>query len=213
MTFNELQKTWQKNEGFSKLTIDSDLFLREVKRNRESFASIILSRDVLEILVGILVILFIWSFAGFLFYQGLTLVAWASLLMSTFFLWVILFFIIDRAIQRKKRAASCETLIEYAKDSLAQVNHQIWLLKNVFWWYLLPPVIGLVIFFSACAWQTIPCHGKISLIRLFLRLTLVAIVSFGVYCLNQWAVRKDLNPRKNELESLLKALTGNSSGA
>jgi len=213
MTFNELQKTWQKNEGFSKLTIDSDLFLREVKRNRESFASIILSRDVLEILVGILVILFIWSFAGFLFYQGLTLVAWASLLMSTFFLWVILFFIIDRAIQRKKRAASCETLIEYAKDSLAQVNHQIWLLKNVFWWYLLPPVIGLVIFFSACAWQTIPCHGKISLIRLFLRLTLVAIVSFGVYCLNQWAVRKDLNPRKNELESRLKTLTGNGSGS
>ncbi len=209
MTFDELQKTWQKDASDSKLTIDSNILLREVKRNRESFASIILSRDVREISAGIFVVLCFWGFAGFFLYHGLKLVAWTSALSTIFYLWVILFFIIDRAIQRKKRSAPCESLMEYAEDSLVQVNHQIWLLKNMFWWYLLPPAIGLVIFFGSTAWQT-RTLGKIALIRLFLRLTLGALIFWGVYCLNQWAVRKDLNPRKDELESLLKNL-GNDS--
>ncbi|MGB7746079.1 MAG: RNA polymerase sigma factor [Verrucomicrobiia bacterium] len=37
--------------------------------------------------------------------------------------------------------------------SLIQVNHQIWLLKNIFWWYLLPVLLGLGVFIVSLIWK------------------------------------------------------------
>ena len=45
-----------------------------------------------------------------------------------------------------------EPLLSCVKDSLAQVEHQIWLLRNVFWWYLLPSAIPLLAFFAHVSW-------------------------------------------------------------
>ena len=39
------------------------------------------------------------------------------------------------------------------ESSLAQVEHQIWLLRNVFWWYLLPLALATLAFFGQVAWQ------------------------------------------------------------
>jgi hypothetical protein len=32
-----------------------------------------------------------------------------------------------------------EPLLQCVKNSLTQMEDQIWLLRNVLWWYLLPP--------------------------------------------------------------------------
>jgi hypothetical protein len=206
MTFDELQKTWQKDTSISKLTIDSDLLLREVKRNKEHFESTIFWRDVREVAAGTFAILGFLGFAVFFFYRGLTLVALGSAVAALFVLWVVLFFIADRVVQRKRRPSQDKSLIACIEDSLRQLNHQIWLLKNVFWWYLLPPGIGVLVLVGSIAWQR-HAAGKPVLIAILENLAFVALVFWGVYLLNRRAVRKDLMPRKVELESLLKTLT------
>jgi hypothetical protein len=212
MTFNELQKTWQRDTSSSKLTIDSDMLLREVRRNKEAFESTIFWRDVLEVAAGTFAILASLGFAVFFFYRGITLVALGSAVAGLFMLWVALFFIADRIIQRKRRPNRDESLTMCIEDSLRQVNHQIWLLKNVFWWYLLPPGIGVLVLIGSIAWQIWQIHVvvKLMLMTLMTILAFVAFVFWVAYLLNQRAVRKDLMPRKQELESLLNSLTNDS---
>jgi hypothetical protein len=206
MTFNELQKNyWQKDIACSKLTIDSNLLLREVMRNKKLFESVILSRDIREAAAGILGILFCLGFAVFFFYKGLNVVAWVLTISTLFDLWVIAFFIADRIFQRKKSPSRGESLTACLEDSLTQVNHQIWLLKNVLWWYLLPPGIGMTAFFVTVYWQ-IHAVGWSAIIQLVINLALAIIVFWGTYWLNQYAVRKELTPRKQELEELLNGL-------
>jgi hypothetical protein len=206
MTFNELQKTWQKDTSSSKLTIDSNLLLQEVKRNKEFFESAIFWRDVREVAAGTFAILGLLGFAVFFFYRALMLAALGSTVAALFALWVVLFFIFDRTIQRKRHPSRDKSLTACIEDSLAQVNHQIWLLKNVLWWYLLPPGIGIVICFGFFAWQG-HIAGKPVLIAILKNLAFIALIFWGVYLLNRRAVRKDLMPRKQELESLLKNLS------
>ena len=53
-------------------------------------------------------------------------------------LWVIGFFLVDRLRHRNVPPVAGEPLRRRVELSLAQVEHQIWLLKHVFWWYILP---------------------------------------------------------------------------
>jgi hypothetical protein len=55
MTFDELQKTWQSQQDDPKLSIDSDLLLKVVQRNKQHFEWAILLRDVREVVISIAV--------------------------------------------------------------------------------------------------------------------------------------------------------------
>ena len=47
-----------------------------------------------------------------------------------------------------------DPLSRRVESSLAQVEHQIWLLRNVLWWYLLPPGLAILTFFAQIAWSS-----------------------------------------------------------
>ena len=49
-----------------------------------------------------------------------------------------------------------EDLESLFKSWLSSHEHQIWLLRNVFWWYLLPPGLSILAFFGQIAWETAP---------------------------------------------------------
>src|SRR5205814_272176 len=91
------------------------------------------------------------------------------------------------------------------EHSLAQVEHQIWLLRNIFWWYLLPPFAAMTIFPAHRAWQSrddgLPALAEFAAVAF-----VFALVAWFIYWLNQYAVRKDLEPRRKELQTLLKSL-------
>jgi len=203
MTFDELQKTWQSQESSFSLSIDSDMLLREIKRNKKHFESAIFWRDVREVGVCFLLVIFF-------FYYGLKGNVWELLLLALLVAWVGVFMIVDRIVQKRKRPKFTESLIGCIKSSLAQVVHQIWLLKNVLWWYLLPPGIGLGIFIGSAALSIIRDfsgkYSKIGLLFIFGYAVFCILLYWGIYHLNQWAVRKKLNPRKAELEQLLDSL-------
>ncbi len=63
MTFDELEKSWQSQQENYKLKIDSNLVLKEIKRNQGSFESAIFWRDVREVGVAIMLVavfLYFW---------------------------------------------------------------------------------------------------------------------------------------------------------
>ncbi|MHC4476870.1 MAG: hypothetical protein ACYTEL_14580 [Planctomycetota bacterium] len=197
MTFDQLQKTWQSQQTGFQLTIDSDMLLREVKRNKNHFESVVFWRDVRE--VGI-------AFAMFLFfvYAGVGSSAWPLLVLALLVLFVGVFLLADRIVQKRRMPNRSRSLTSCIEGSLQQVKHQVWLLKNVFWWYLLPPGVGIAVFVSYSAWDARDHLGWFTFdIACMIVFTLFV---WWVWRLNQKAVRKELLPRKQELEKLLNAL-------
>ena len=87
-----------------------------------------------------------------------------------------------------------------------QVDHQIWLLRNVIWWYLLPCNIVCLLFPLAFALGPMASRWKRMMIPFLLTFSLVALTNWIVYRMNQSGVRKELLPRKQELESLRDSL-------
>jgi hypothetical protein len=207
MTFNELQKNyWQKDAAASKLIIDSDMLIREVKRNKDAFESSIFWRDFREVAVAVIMIgVFLHGAAKA---KENMWVAGALVVVAISMLYVAAFFLVDRRLQRKKDPRHTDPLLACIESSLTQVNHQIWLLKNIFWWYLLPPGIGIALFFFVVNWQLFKVlPAKFVLPGCLGSALFVALVFWGIYWLNQYAVRKGLIPRKEELEAMLKNIT------
>ena len=201
MTFDELQKTWGSQQAYPKLTIDLDLLLNEVKRNKKSFESTIFWRDVREVGVGVMLV-------AYFLYFGIKHSLWPLFLLAILCLWVAVFMVADRIVQKRRQPCLSDSLFNCVKNSLAQINHQIWLLKNVLWWYLAPPGIGVLIWFSYCGISIMTSEKPSIGYLLFIPTCIVGtiLLYWGVYCLNQRAIRKELAPRKHELEDILNSL-------
>src|SRR5690606_30644216 len=89
------------------------------------------------------------------FYLGArTAAPWTWYLTVPALIWIIGFMVADRVRHKQKAGSPGDSLMESARDSLAQVSHQIWLLRNVFWWYLLPFIISLSAFFIQVSFES-----------------------------------------------------------
>src|SRR5207245_896959 len=122
------------------------------------------------------------------------------------------FFLVDRFIQRRKQPATNDSLQACIQSSLLEVNHQIWLLKNVFWWYLLPGEIGFGAFFAQTFWgfriyglglADMIVTGVVFIVMFTITNTFTNRI---VYSASQRAVRERLTPRQQELHALLASL-------
>lgn len=201
MNFEELQKTWQSSSPAATITIDSNLLLKEVRRNQKQFWRTIFWRDTREVGVAILLVIFfipigIWGHD------------WTYDMLGLVCLGVGTFMVVDRFIQRRKRPTANDPLKGCIVRSLHEVNHQVWLLKNVGWWYLLPLTGGLVIADTVDLWRS--NHGWSAWVNFLIMQLVNVLIWLGIYWLNQRAVRKSLIPRREELEGLLSSLDSDS---
>jgi hypothetical protein len=205
MKFEDLQNQWQKEGGNAAVQINYDILLKEIKRNKNYFDAMIFWRDMREIIVGIaLIIIFIVT--------GVKSNSWPSFFMSGCVLFICLFLLADRFLHQRKHRLAGSSIRDCVKNSLAEVNHQIWLLRNVFWWYLLPVLLGVVVFNGYVIFSI---YKELHIVRGEIKTTIAGILYFlisflitaaifgGIYWLNQYAVKKELLPRKQELEDLL----------
>ena len=181
-----------------KLTIDADALLRLVRRDEQRFRATIFRRDAREVGVAFLLSLY---FA----YHSLRHHDWTDGLVGAACFGVGAFMVVDRLLQRRKQPVSNNSLKVCLETSLAQVKHQIWLLKNVLWWYLLPIGVALAISTGVSTWRA--QHGGMAAVMTWGALVLFFFLLYwGIYWLNQFAVRKNLEPRRHELETLLASL-------
>ena len=199
MNPDNFQQAWHTQSSPARLTIDAELLLKEVQRNQQNFNATIFRRDVREVGIALLMVP-LWLYLGVKFS-----LPWAWYLTVPVLVWIAGFRLVDRMRHKRQPPASGEPLRHCLESSLAQVDHQIWLLRNVFWWYLLPPSLSVLAWFGQIAWLA-RSDGWLTALVVALMVLVVAIVFAGVYWLNQIAVRSLLVPRRQELESLLISL-------
>lgn len=198
MNFEDWQKAWQAQDAKVPVTLNAEVLLKTVRRNQQQFRATILRRDLREVGVA-------WLLTAFFSYRGLRQGDWTDVLVGVACFGVGTFLVVDRWLQRRKQTTAKDPLKCCLEASLHQVKHQIWLLQNVFWWYLLPIAAALAIFFGHAAWRARP-SGASAVMGALLGALLVGVLYWGIYWLNRVAVRKSLEPRRRELEELLASL-------
>ncbi len=205
MSLDKFQQAWKAEASQLKVTFDADLLSKQVQQSHDQFRSLIFWRDVREIGVSLLLIP-IWFAMGI----GLSL-PWSWWLTVPALIWVAGFMLIDRKRHPKTPSEPGESLLFYAKESLSQVDHQIWLLRNVFWWYLLPFTISLSAFFIHVAWNTTGTWWGAMLVAAPFGLFLYYLYRW-IYRLNQQAVRQQLQPRQEHLQRIVTNLESDGGG-
>ena len=199
MNFEDFQKAWQVQDAITKVAINADVLLKEVRRNQKKFWRTIFWRDVREEGVAFFLT---WHFI----HHGLRTDSWTDCLVGVTCFGVGAFMVVDRLLQRKKQPLASDSLLACVQTSLHQVNHQIWLLKNIFWWYLLPLSAALGVSVAVTCWHE---RDQAAQLAGWCVYSVVCILlDWFLYWLNQTAVKKSLEPRRQELEALL-AETGN----
>jgi hypothetical protein len=199
MNPDNFKDAWQAQTSKTRLTIDSELLMKEVRRNENYFNAMILWRDVREVGVALLLVP-LWLYLG----SRLSM-PWTWYLMVPALLWIAGFMLVDRQRHHRRPPEPGVPLRERVARSLAEVEHQIRLLRNIFWWYLLPVLLPMPAFCGQVAWQG-RAGGWWGALGLTIVAAFVAIVFVGVYRLNQNAVRCELEPRRQELQALLISL-------
>jgi hypothetical protein len=202
MAPDKYQQAWQAQAARTRVTVDADLLLKELERNQRAFRATIFCRDFREVVTALIMIP-VWFYLG-----AKTSSPWTWYLTVPALLWIIGFFLVDRRRHPQRPSSPCEPLLATVKESLSQVEHQIWLLRNVFWWYLLPLTISLQIFFAHVAWRS--AHNWPEAIGALAFATPLFFFLAAIYCfidwLNQRAIRLQLGPRRQELLALLASL-------
>jgi hypothetical protein len=203
MSLDKFQQAWKAESSQVRVTFDADLLSKEVQKSHERFRSLIFWRDVRE--VGLSVVMIpAWFVLG-----NIIPVPWTWWLTVPVLLWIGGFMLVDRKRHPQSPSDPGEPLLYYANESLNQVEHQIWLLRNVFWWYLLPPSLSLMAFFLHVAWNSSSNGWEFTLVAGASGLFLLVVYGW-VYWINQRAVRDQLEPRRQHLEKLLANLEGES---
>jgi hypothetical protein len=196
---DNFKQAWKTQSSQTRPTIDAELLLEEVRRNQRCFAAKIFWRDVREVGTSLLIVP-LWLYLGVKHSSP-----WTWYLTVPAVLWIAGYMLVDRMRHKRQPPEPGEPLRQCVESSLAQVEHQIWLLRNVLWWGLLPLALSGLAFFGQVAWQE-RSGGWWTALAVSEAVALVVIVLAAVYWLNQYAVRAELEPRRGELEALRMSL-------
>ena len=194
MNFDDFQKSWQSQDAAKFFSINADVLLNEVRRNQQQFRRTIFWRDVREVGVAALLVP-VFICAGWKYHWTLYLSAFSCFVVGADM-------VLDRFQQKRKTQDLHGSLKDCTATALAEVSHQIWLLKNVLWNYILPGSVTTLLFFGWCAWS-MPFPVAAKIIFLLFLVGFVLLTDVFIYWLNQFAVKKTLEPRRRELEKLL----------
>lgn len=201
--FDKLQKAWQCQHASTKLPINADagVLLKQVRRNQQIWGAINFWDAMLEIGGGFLGALF-FSYLGArnASWTPFRLPDWDFLLVASACAALGTFRLVNRIVQRRKQTAAKDPLKACIEASLNEVNHDIWLQRNVFWWCWLPFTTAFAVSF---------CHASLRFHTLkflaFLVLFVIPLAWWGCR-LSRFTMRKVLEPRRQELEALLASL-------
>src|SRR5579859_6406579 len=123
MNLEDFQKSWQSQDAVKKISLNADVLLSEVRRNQQQFRTTIFLRDVREVGVAVVLIpVFI--------VMGRMLHNWTNYLVAAACFIVGGYILLDRWRRRGTSPDLGDTLKNCVTASLAEVHHQIWLLRS-----------------------------------------------------------------------------------
>lgn len=196
MTEEQLKAIWQ-SENEEKETINFHaLSIKDMNQQIKAFEKKIAIRNNREAFVAILLIIL---FGYNLFTVSNNLELLGGMYGIGYCLWVIYKL---KKVEAKQPGFNMENSIKQQLiDYHAYVKKEQQLLKNIFYWYMLPAFPGFVFFMIG---------NRIKLIEkwphLFLPLSLMLFMSIVIYLLNQEAADKEFTPLLRDIENTLQNL-------
>jgi hypothetical protein len=187
MNLDDFKEPWQHQQR--ELTEYADRAIKAIRTRMSMFDRSIFRRDLIESVAAICLFVYLGSVA-FQISHGLARVGVVLQM-----LWCIEIVVVMNWARLTNRIVRPGiSLQDYCTAELARVNRQIFLLRNVNWWYTGPCFLG----------GAIQLFGQTPEPRTFV-LVLSTFVPIGwfVYRLNQRAVRRNLEPLRNELVSAM----------
>lgn len=104
-------------------------------------------------------------------------------------------------------------MLEFSSAEMARLDRQIRLLRNVFWWYSAPLLVGIAVFLGGVLWGVPDLPGLTSFgfhAGFFLCLALVANI---IHRANQRTVNSELLPLREQLAAFRRDLATPSTDA
>lgn len=204
---DELKSAWKAQPLPRQITINADVLLQQLRRNKARFTSEILWSTVFMILGWVVVAFGVIGFGVHLLRRG---VPWEAT-SGVFFLGIILLAIgaytaytaLDRS-RYMRRVSLSAPVLACAEESLALMRYEIQLWGNVLWWLLLPLALGAESVALGFAW-TLGVHWLVSPFA-FAWLGFLVILTLGGSWFGRWYVRTYYEPRRQELEALVREL-------
>lgn len=190
---DELIKIWQSSPNQERVKFEKSRLMMEVQSTLDDLHKKIKYRDAME---QIAVIVGIPIFAYYAYHIPFVLTKIASVLII---FWGIFVIIQIRRAKRYKPSAFTETYLEYLYKTREYLKIQKQLLDSVLYWYILPAMTLIFLFILGPGIAgRLPKIVKMGVIN-------VAIAA-ATYFLNKSAVKKQLIPRLEKIDALIKVM-------
>ena len=192
MTIDDAKTLWHLQESQTEWTVPEQQILETVRRRTSDRDRILRRRDRRETWAAALVACFFGLAGVVLLIAGLYLSSLGASIVVVASAWIA--WKLNSTRKRYATSPPAQPLLDAIAHELDKVEAQIDLLRTVFWWYILPLAGGALTMLLG-----LPGMEDRALIY-----TLVAaVLSAAVYGLNQYAVRTELVPRRDDLNALL----------
>ena len=195
MMEEELIKIWQSSNNQERIKFERSRLMIDVQSSVDRFHQSIKYRDLREIIVAIALI----PIFGFIAYDVPFTLSKIGAILIVF--WLIFVIIRLRSVKKIKPSAVTETYLDYLYKTRAYLNAQKRLLDSVLYWYILPSLSGLTLFLL----------GFMEVSERFITTMIIAVASavvvgIAIYFLNKKAVKKEIIPRLEEADKLIKIM-------
>jgi hypothetical protein len=201
MKLDELQEVWRSQD--TRIAVRTVLLLDSIREKQKHHTRSIWLRNIREGWVTILAAVYFVCSVESDVESRLQLWPFYSAMAILFGIGV--FRVIDNRRQKRRGLEYEDSSFSFVECSLQNIKHRIWLLENIFWWWILPVAVGGILVIA----QIIMLVG-LQDPTLFWKLGLaagIACVILGIlYWGNRWTARKYWLPRKTELEAIVSAL-------
>jgi MFS family permease len=217
MNWNDYEAIWKRQELPVGVHADFAVLRETFEKKRRRLSATLFARDLLEAAAGVFVsgvFAYTWWQMG----RG----GWPMAFAIALILGVSGFFVRERVRAHRLQLGADVPLIAKVEADIAELRHQRRLLLNIWSWYLLP-CIGAIAIFGATVVRLLivsPPPGVIlsalwehpaALAWIILYVAVILPLCFwGVWTINRRAVRKQLEPRLEELEKLHRELRSSS---
>jgi hypothetical protein len=205
MNLDDLKEPWKQRHSELMDSRVEELTARVLTR-ASAFEKTILRRDLIETAAAMVVIVF---FGLFMTQSSLPWVA--RLGIGLIILGAIEVVVVLHWTRRRGgRTRHDLPLIDYCAAEITRIDRQIWLLRNVNWWYTGPLLLGACVFVFGLLFPVHDVLLPISLAAFVMFCVLVLIFGWIAYRINQRAVRHELLPIREELATIFDSLRDNS---
>jgi CubicO group peptidase (beta-lactamase class C family) len=194
---DDLKRLWQEQRFDAPPALADEQQLAAMKRKMKGFGRSIFWRDCRESIAAVFIIIYFgWQF--FVVSSLLPKLGCVILVLSSVFIcWYPL-----RQKRRVAAAAPDATMTEALECELKKIEVEIGLLRSIFWWYLLPLGVGVLVFYLGIRLSLASSVADLLASSAGYVVFVLALYAF-IYWLNQRAVDKCLLPLKRELEASL----------